>query len=181
MQCAIRVRRDNGNHKKNDLPNRIPGKPPETPTRAAQSRSLALIIKKYALVWHECPKSVPKVSQKCLKVYQKGVKSVRKRHKSVTKASQKRHKSVSRASQKRHKSFSERFECASNVFQSVSRVLCYVHSICCIPYGVLEHLFFDTPLQRNACFSLLGTVVQLCRCIMAGLPSWVNEHPVSTQ
>ena len=125
--------------------------------------------------------SAPKVSQKCRKSASKCVKRVSKASESVTKALHKRYKSVTQALQKRYKSFSERFECASNVFQSVSRVLCYVHSICCIPYGVLEHLFFDTPLQRNACFSLLGTVVQLCRCIMAGLPSWVNEHPVSTQ
>ena len=123
-----------------------------------------------ARVFQKCFKSVAKVFQSVSKGCQKRLKALQKRYKSVTKALQ-----------KRYKSFSERFECASNVFQSVSRVLCYVHSICCIPYGVLEHLFFDTPLQRNACFSLLGTVVQLCRCIMAGLPSWVNEHPVSTQ
>ena len=116
---VIRVWRDNGNHKKNDLFNIIFGKLLETPTRAAQSRSLALIIKKYVFVWHECFKSVSKVLQKCFKVCQEGVKSVWKRYTSVTKALQKRYTSVTKALQKFFRAFRMRFKRVSKCFAGV--------------------------------------------------------------
>ena len=181
---VIRVWRDNGNHKKNDLFNIIFGKLLETPTRAAQSRSLALIIKNMFLCdtsVSKCFKSVAKVFQSVSKGCQKRLKALHKRYKSVTKALHKRYKSVTKV-----------FQSVSNALQTCFKVFrgcCVTFTAYVVYHTVFWNIYFLIPLCSEMhvfhCWELWCNSVDASwpGCQVGSMSTqWApSEHQVSTK